>query len=69
MQGGAAIDVWKRVVKLHPSLLVDRGIVVVESIHPSRQAQWTPDPAERQARLERQKRAFETVARVTKDEE
>jgi hypothetical protein len=67
LQGGAAIDVWKRVVKLRPALVADRGLVVVESIHPSRQAQWTPDPEERQARLDRQTRAFETVARLVEN--
>ncbi|RAU92884.1 uracil-DNA glycosylase [Mycolicibacter senuensis] len=68
LQGGAAISVWRHVKKLRPSLDADRGLVIVESIHPSKQALWTPDPAERQARLEKQQRAFEQIARIVHGE-
>lgn len=62
LQGNDAADVWRRVVKRQPSLLAERGIDVVESIHPGRQALWTPDEAVRQARIEKQRVAFERVA-------
>lgn len=64
LQGGAAVDVWKRVAKLRPTLATDRGLLVVESIHPSRQSLWTPDKTEYAARLDKQRRAFEQLAHV-----
>ncbi len=68
LQGGAAVDVWKRAMRRRPSLVADRRLVVVESIHPSRQSQWTRDKAELAARLGKQQLAFETVARVVENE-
>ncbi|CAJ1495012.1 uracil-DNA glycosylase [[Mycobacterium] kokjensenii] len=64
LQGVVAAAAWKHVKKLRPSLDADRGLKIVESIHPSKQALWTPDPAGRQARLERQQRAFDEIARI-----
>ena len=64
LQGEQAIDVWKRVLKLRPTLVADRQLVVAESIHPSPNALRTPDRSERQARLDRQRLAFEKVAQT-----
>jgi hypothetical protein len=65
LQGTHAVDVWRRVLKLSPALPHDRNIEVVESIHPGRQALWTPDPGERQARLDKQTAAFTRVGALT----
>jgi len=62
LQGNDAADVWRRLLKRRPALSQERGIEVVESIHPGRQALWTPDPVEREARLAKQRHAFERVA-------
>lgn len=64
LQGNEAVDVWRRVLKLSPRLERDRAIEVVASIHPGRQALWTRDPAERQARLEKQHAAYERVGEI-----
>lgn len=64
LQGNEAADVWRRILKHDPSLEHDRGIESVVSIHPGRQALWTPDPAERQARLDRQQKAYKRVSEI-----
>lgn len=61
LQGNDAIDVWRRVVKLRPEVVDQRNLEVVESIHPGRQSLWTADPAERQARKDKQQQAFDHV--------
>jgi len=64
LQGNDASDVWRRLLRRRPTLCESRAIEAVESIHPGRQALWTSDPVERQARIERQKSAFEEVVRT-----
>jgi hypothetical protein len=66
LQGNDAIDVWRRLIKQRPSLVMDRGIDIVESIHPGKQALWTPDLAEREARKSKQQRAYERLAAIFK---
>lgn len=67
LQGNEAVDVWRRVLKLKPNLEQDRGIESVVSIHPGRQALWTADPAERQARLDKQHAAYKRVGEIVND--
>lgn len=62
LQGNDAADTWRRVTKAHPTMTTERGITVVKSIHPGRQALWTNDPEQRQSRLAKQSAAFEHVA-------
>ncbi|WP_421874631.1 uracil-DNA glycosylase [Mycolicibacterium wolinskyi] len=62
LQGTHAVDVWHRMLKLSPTLPQERGIEAVESIHPGRQALWTPNPTERQARINKQTAAYARVA-------
>lgn len=62
LQGNDAADTWRRVMKAHPTMTTERGITVVQSIHPGRQALWTNDPEQRRARLATQAAAFEHVA-------
>ena len=64
LQGNEAADVWRRALKLKPGFERDRGIEAVVSIHPGRQALWTPDPAERQRRLGKQQAAFKRVGEI-----
>lgn len=64
LQGTHAVDVWRRVLKLGPTLQQDRNLEAVESIHPGRQALWTRDPAERQARINKQFAAYARVAAI-----
>jgi hypothetical protein len=66
LQGNDAGSVWKRLLKRRPSLVKDRGLTVVESIHPSRQALWTPDPDQLAARLLKQRQAYEAVSAAIK---
>jgi hypothetical protein len=62
LQGRDAGAGWRRVVKKAPTLAVDRGLTVVECIHPSRQALWTPDPVVREQRLKQREVAYASVA-------
>jgi hypothetical protein len=64
LQGRDAATGWRRVVKKAPKLVGDRRLIVVECIHPGRQALWTPDPAVRQQRLKQRDAAYARVARV-----
>ncbi len=67
LQGNDARDAWNRVAKLCPDLLETRMLEVIESIHPGPQSLWTNDPVERQARKDKQRRAFERMASVIQD--
>jgi hypothetical protein len=64
LQGKDAVDTWRRVMKMQPNLVGGRKLEVVESIHPGRQALWTKDRAQREARIAKQRKAFERVATV-----
>jgi len=64
LQGTHAVDAWRRLLKQHPTFAQQRGIEAVESIHPGRQALWTADAAERQARLDKQQAAYRRVATI-----
>lgn len=66
LQGKEAEDGWKRVLRLRPALVGDRNLTVAVSIHPSRQALWTADPDAGQARLDKQRQAYELVADTLK---
>lgn len=66
LQGNDAADVWRRVMRRQPNLLSERGIEVAESIHPGRQALWTPDESVRHARIAKQRVAIERVAAILK---
>lgn len=61
LQGNDAEDAWKRLMK-RPTFHLNDGIRVVKSIHPGRQALWTPDETVREAREKLQRDAFEQVA-------
>lgn len=61
LQGAHAADAWKRACKRQPALA---RIPSVESIHPGRQALWTPDPKVREARLQKQRDAYTKVAAI-----
>lgn len=62
LQGNDAVDTWRRLEKAHPTLVKERKLQVVESIHPGKQALWTADPVQREARIAKQRKAFERVA-------
>jgi hypothetical protein len=64
LQGNDAVAGWRKVLKLVPTLVEDRDLAVVTSIHPGLQALWTPDPETRAARLARQDAAYAEVARL-----
>jgi hypothetical protein len=64
LQGNEAVAAWKRVLKRWPGVIEERGLEVVESIHPGPQALWTTDENERRARRVKQQRAYKRVARV-----
>jgi hypothetical protein len=64
LQGNDAVAGWKKVQKLAPTLVADRQLEVVTSVHPGLQGLWTPNPAVRAARVARQDAAFLAVARV-----
>ena len=66
LQGKESEAAWKRVLRLRPSLPADRNLAVAASIHPSRQALWTDKPDVRQARLDKQREAYELVADTLK---
>lgn len=62
LQGGSARDSWRRVQKRVPDLVRDRGLSVIETYHPGRQALWHKDPAVRAARVAHQVAAFQQIA-------
>ena len=62
LQGNDAVAGWRRVLKLAPTILSDRQLTVVTSIHPGLQGLWTPDPDVRAARIARQGAAYAEVA-------
>jgi hypothetical protein len=64
LQGNDAVDTWRRLEKARPSLLSQNKFEVVESTHPGRQALWTADHLQREARIAKQRKAFERVAVV-----
>jgi hypothetical protein len=47
LQGGTARDSWRRVTRRAPKLVGERGIKVIDTYHPGRQALWHKDPAVR----------------------
>lgn len=64
LQGNEAADVWRRVIRRRPTLVIERGFDVIASIHPGRQALWAADPLEREARKAKQQSAFERLAEL-----
>jgi hypothetical protein len=62
LQGADARAAWKLLRREHPQVLRARRLVVVETYHPSRQALFTPDPAEQSRRRARRFEAFSEVA-------
>lgn len=64
LQGKDAEAAWRRVVRSHPRLSKERELAVVSTYHPSRQALFHPDPAERQRRVDRRAAAFREVAEI-----
>jgi hypothetical protein len=50
LHGGEAKSGWKRFERTFPQIKSSRKIEVIETYHTSRQAFWTPDPAERERR-------------------
>ena len=62
LQGNDADHGWRRLLRLHPGIERERGLTVVRTFHPSPQALFTKDPAERAARVARREEAFREVA-------
>ncbi|WP_220471853.1 uracil-DNA glycosylase [Tomitella gaofuii] len=62
LQGGNAKDCWQRVEKADPGLVRRRGLTVLETYHPSRQALWHSDEAER---MRRQQHRVDTYRQVS----
>ncbi|PPI02977.1 hypothetical protein C5C56_00105 [Rathayibacter sp. AY1D1] len=62
LQGGDADHGWRRLLRRHPAIERERGLTVIRTFHPSRQALWARDPAEREARSARRREAFAEVA-------
>jgi hypothetical protein len=64
LHGVTAQDSWKRFHRTFPSYSIRRRLKVIPTYHTSRQAPWTPDPAERDRRKAHLKAAFADAARV-----
>lgn len=62
LQGGDAAHAWRRLRRIRPDIEATRGLRVIESLHPSQQALFTPDPVERARRIARREEAFREVA-------
>lgn len=62
LQGGSARDSWRRVTRRAPKLVVERGLTVIDTYHPGRQALWHKDLDVRAERLTHQVSAFQQVA-------
>jgi len=64
LQGGSARDSWRWVTRRAPKLVGERGLTVIDTYHPGRQALWHKDPAVRAERLAHQVAAFQQAAAV-----
>ena len=64
LQGGDAERAWRRLIRQHPNIEAERGLIVVRSFHPSPQALFVKDLDERARRVTRRKQAFQEVAEV-----
>lgn len=62
LQGGEAKRSGRLLARHHSELMARRRITVIETYHPARSALRTPDPAERQRRIDRRVEAFHEVA-------
>lgn len=67
LQGGDATKAWTLLERAQPSLVADRQLEVIETIHPSRQALRHIDPHIREARERRRTEAYTRVAEVLRD--
>lgn len=66
LQGRDAEAGWKRVSRRLPAPIEERGVRVVATIHPGRQALFTPDKDERARRVARQEAAFAEVGELVR---
>lgn len=64
LQGGDATRAWALLERTQPSLVTDRKLEVITTIHPSRQALRHIDPQVRKAREGRRHEAYARVAQV-----
>lgn len=62
LQGADAQAAWRLLRRHHAKALRSRRLTVVETYHPSRQALFTPDPAEQDRRRARRFEAFSEIA-------
>lgn len=62
LQGRDAQDTWRRLIRRHPGVERERGLTVIGTYHPSRQALWARDPVVRAARAADRQRAYRAVA-------
>lgn len=64
LQGGDAWKAWDRLLRHAPAIERDRGLTVVRTYHPSPQALFVRDVADRAARVARRRQAFFEVAKL-----
>lgn len=64
--GGTAQQTWSYFTKAHTGLVEERGITVVQTYHPSRQALQHPDVAVREAREEHLRQSFRTAGTIVR---
>jgi hypothetical protein len=62
LQGADAQAAWRLLRRQHARTLRSRRLVVIQTYHPSRQALFTPDPAEQERRRARRFEAFREIA-------
>lgn len=68
LQGNDADHGWRRLLRRHPGIEREHGLTVVRTFHPSPQALFAKDPAERAARVKRREEAFTEVAALLRVE-
>ena len=66
LQGEHAQKAWGRVVNRRPSLVHDRMLTVASCVHPGGRGLLARTPEQRQARLDKQRQAYELVADTLK---
>jgi len=64
LHGGDAHSAWKRLEHTFPEIRSSRKIDVIKTYHTSRQAFWTPDPAERERRKQHLVDSFSRAAQI-----
>jgi hypothetical protein len=64
LQGRDAQAAWRRLDRQYPGMPAGRGLTVLSTFHPGRQALFHPDPDERRRRIQHREDTYRATAKV-----